>query len=45
MSVYGTDFQLLQCSKIRHFPGIADMPPPGAGSGTRAYDPEPAATQ
>jgi hypothetical protein len=33
MSVYGTDFQLLQGSKIRHYAGIADMPPARQGLG------------
>jgi hypothetical protein len=33
MSVYGTQFLSLRCSKIRHYAGIADMLPARRGLG------------
>jgi hypothetical protein len=40
MSVYGTDFQLLHCTKSRRDPGTADMTDGLSGLNSGAHDPE-----
>jgi hypothetical protein len=39
MSVYGTDFQLLHCTKSRRDPGTADMTNGLSGLNSGAHDP------
>ena len=39
MSVYGTDFQLLHCTKYRRDPGTADMADGLSGLNSGAHDP------